>query len=194
MAYHGSVTEFQPGNEDWGSYAERMNYYFTANDITTNEKKRAILLNTCGSSTLKLIKGLIDTDTLNTTPYSDIVKLVQQYYAPPPFPIVQRYKFNTRVREPAESIAQYVAALRQLSEYCQYGDTLAEMFRDRLVCGINHEGIQRKILLTKDLTFDKAYQLALAVEAAERDTKDLLTSSGSTARACSLQSVTVETG
>ncbi len=26
MAYHGSVTELQPGSEEWGSYEERMNY------------------------------------------------------------------------------------------------------------------------------------------------------------------------
>ena len=43
----------------------------------------------------------------------------------------------------------------------------------RLVCGINHKGIQRKLLAEKSLVIDKAYALALSIEAAERDSKDL---------------------
>ena len=43
-------------------------------------------------------------------------------------------------RAAGESIAGYVAALRELAEHCKYGTTLPEMLRDRLVCGVNHEG------------------------------------------------------
>ena len=31
------------------------------------------------------------------------------------------------------------------------------MLRDRLVCGINHEGIQRKLLAEKKLTYEKDF-------------------------------------
>lgn len=44
----------------------------------------------------------------------------------------------------------------------------------RLVCGVNHTGIQRKLLAHADLTYHSAYMLALSVEASERDTKTLL--------------------
>lgn len=67
--------------------------------------------------------------------------------------IVQRYKFNTRTRGPGESIARYTTALRQLSVHCEYGASLDDMIRDRLVCRVNHEGIQRKLLAEKDLTY-----------------------------------------
>ena len=49
------------------------------------------------------------------------------------------------------------------------------MLRDRLVCGVNHEGIQRKLLSERNLTYDKAFELSVAIETAERDTKDLKT-------------------
>ena len=71
----------------------------------------------------------------------------------------------------------YVAALRALSEHCEYGDSLKLMLRDRLVCGINHEGIQRRLLSEKYLTFDNALEIALAMEAAAKDTKDLQSAS-----------------
>ena len=47
------------------------------------------------------------------------------------------------------------------------------MLRDRLVCGVNHAGIQRKLLAQADLTYETAYTLALSVEASDRDTKTL---------------------
>ena len=58
-----------------------------------------------------------------------------------------------------------------MAEHCQYGaNLLKEMLRDRLVCGV---ATQKRLLAEKDLTFDKAYTLALAIEAAERDTKNI---------------------
>ena len=65
MTQHGSVPEFHPSNEDWISYTERVQHYFTANDVTVEEKKRSILLSNCGATTYKLIRSLVDADRLN---------------------------------------------------------------------------------------------------------------------------------
>ena len=86
---------------------------------------------------------------------------------------LNRNKFNTRNRAPGETVAAYVAALREIAEHCNYGTSLSEMLRDRLVCGVNHDGIQKKLLAEKELDFDKAYSVAVAIEVAERDTKNL---------------------
>lgn len=51
------------------------------------------------------------------------------------------------------------------------------MLRDRLVCGVDHEAIQRKLLSEKDLTYAKALELALVVESAAKDTRDLYAAS-----------------
>ena len=170
MATHGTVSQYQQSKETWTTYVERLNHYFIANDVADEGKKRSILLSACGSSTYKLIRSLVEIGQLATTPYSEITKLVAGYYQPIPSEIVQRYKFNTIVRASGELIATYVAALRELSEYCNYGDKLHEMLRDRLVCGVNHDTIQRKLLAETDLTYEKAYTLAQAIEASKRDT------------------------
>jgi len=47
------------------------------------------------------------------------------------------------------------------------------MLRDRLVCGVEEPRIQRRLLAEADLTFDKAYELALASEFADKSAKDL---------------------
>jgi hypothetical protein len=56
-------------------------------------------------------------------------------------PIVQLYKFNTRVRKSGET----VAALKALGEHSAYGEQLNDMVRDRQVCGINHRRIERRL-------------------------------------------------
>ena len=72
-----------------------------------------------------------------------------------------------------ESIAAFVAALCKIAEHYQYKDTLKDMLRDCLVCGVNHEGIQRKLLAEKNLTYEKALEILLTMETAEQGTKDL---------------------
>ena len=105
--------------------------------------------------------------------FSDIVNKAKAHFNPKPSPIVKWYEFNTRRQGEAESIATYVAELRKIAEYCDYGAVLSDMLRDRLVCGIHKQTIQRRLLLETSLTFDKALEMALAAEAADKDSKRL---------------------
>ena len=107
---------------------------------------------------------------LDSIGYDDLVKEVADFYDPKPSSIVQRFRFNTRQRASNESIATYVAALRHLAEHCNFSD-LNEMLRDKLVCGVNHDTIQTRLLAEKELTFQKALDLSQAVEAAEKNSK-----------------------
>ena len=170
MATHGSMKAFNPQTEDWCTYEQRLKHYFIANGVTEAARKRSILLTVSG--TFKLLRSLSNNQQ-DTLSYADLVKLLKAHYNPKPSAIVQRFHFNSRIRTKSESIADYVAALRDLALDCDYGDSLAQMLRDRLVCGVNHAGIQRKLLAQADLTFETAYTLALSVEASERDTKTL---------------------
>lgn len=67
---------------------------------------------------------------------AELVKLIRDHLAPKPSEIVQRFKFNNRFRNEGESVADFVAALRNLAEHCEYKDTLGMMLKDRIVCGI----------------------------------------------------------
>ena len=47
------------------------------------------------------------------------------------------------------------------------------MLRDRLVCGVNDERIQRRLLAESQLEVKKAMELATAMETADKNTRDL---------------------
>ncbi len=121
------------------------------------------------------MKSLVAPDALDTKSFSQLVKLVQEHYQPKPSAIVMRFRFNSCIRQHGESVAAFVARLCQLSEHCDYGASLNDILRDRLVCGIEDERLQRRLLAESTLTFQKAFQTAQASQSAEANANALST-------------------
>ena len=179
MAVHGVLAAFNPREEDWSEYFERLNFYFSANGITTDAKKRAILLSCCGPDFY--IRSLILPRALKEFSFNELMAKVTEHKDPQPSLIVRQFQFNTRKQHARESISEYVAVLRKVAEYCNFGDSLNEMLRHCLVCGITDATVQKHLVAEKDLTLDKAVSLAQSVEMAEKGAKDLQTSTWTTA-------------
>lgn len=70
-------------------------------------------------------------------------------------------------------MATYVAELKALARHCKFGPSLNEMIRDRLVCGVNDNHIQRTLLQEPELTYEKALEIAQGIEAASQDVQKL---------------------
>ena len=172
-AYLGTISEFSSTQESWTAYVERLVQYLAANKIEDPDQQRAVLLSVCGPATYRLIRNLVSPKKPQEFKFAEIVEIVQKHHDPKPSVIVQRYRFNSRNRRAGESVATYIAELRHLSEHCEFGSTLNQMLRDRLVCGVEEPKIQRRLLAEPDLTFDKAFELALALESADKNAKDL---------------------
>lgn len=110
-AKHGTIGEFDSMEEDWKTYVEGVNLYLTANDVTNRAKKKAILLSVCGAKTYHTICDLVAPSKPTDISYNDIVTRVQEHFNPKPVVTVQHFKFNSRTRNPDESVAMFVAAL-----------------------------------------------------------------------------------
>ncbi len=65
-----------------------------------------------------------------------------------------------------------------MAQNCNYKDTLDDMLRDRLVCGINQEATQRRLLAEPKLTLTKALELAQGMETAGRNVQEILAKPG----------------
>ena len=160
--------------EEWIPYIERLDEYFIANGVEDATKKRAILLSSCGHSTYQIARRLFAPTKLNTQTYGKVVESLSAHFSPKPKDMVQRCKFNARVRQPGESISTFCAELRSLAEHCDFEDAALEnMLRDRLVCGISDRAMQQRLLSEADLTFKKAYDLAVLMESVRKDTSQL---------------------
>ena len=169
----GRIEEFDGDQEEWSQYQERLEYFFQANGIKNADKKRAVFLSLIGASTYKRLRNLIAPAKPDTKTYAQLVKALADHFSPTPTESVQRFKFHSRVCRPGESVATFVSELRCLAEFCNFGAALEDMLRDRLVCGINDVGIQRRLLAESTLSFKKAFELAQGLESAAQNVKQL---------------------
>ena len=162
----GRIVDFDPQVETWQQqYAKHLEHYFVANGVIQEDKK-AVLLAVMSPQNYKLLRNLVSPELPKEKSFKDIVEILGKHHNPPPSEIVQRFKFfNTRVRKPEESVATFIAELRALSEHCQFGETLNTMLRDGLVCGVNNENIQKRLLAESTLTFEDALKIATSMEA-----------------------------
>jgi hypothetical protein len=68
-----------------------------------------------------------------------------------------------------ESICEFFVAIKHFSSTCKFDSFLKNALRDKLVSGIHNEVITQK-LLSEELDFEEAYENALWLEQAEKQT------------------------
>lgn len=181
----GRVGEFNVARETFSAYVERMEMFFTANNIVTTtgegsaatnlvvaNRKRAIFLTEVGPEVYTTLSNLLAPTKPKDVSFTNIVEVLEKHYNPKPLEIAQSFHFGTRNQKSEESVSDYVLALKRLAVHCNYGEFLNRALRDRFVCGLNNPKIQNKLLNTDDLTFEKACSIAKTMEMADRNTQE----------------------
>ena len=132
-----------------------------------------VLISSIGAPTYSLLSDLLAPHAPGSKSLREISEVLHSHFKPKWIVIAQRFYFHNSDQAAGESIANYDASLRKLASQCQFGEHLEETLRDRFVCGLRHEAIQRHLLSEVDLTYAKAMEIASGTEAANRDTKAL---------------------
>ena len=158
----------QTGTDDWEQYTERLEQYFKANSIEADDKKLATFLTVMGPTAYALLSNLLAPEKPATKMYAELVTVMRDHLKPKPLVIAERFRFHQRNQADSESVADYMAELRKLADKCEFGEHLTEALRDRLVCGLRSETVQKRLLAEEDLTLKKAYETAISMEAASR--------------------------
>ena len=146
--------------------------FFIANDVD-DSKKAATLLSCIGPKTYQLLRSLTAPSLPSSKTYEELKVTLNTHLSPQPLEIVERFRFHKRQQRDGESIQAFVVEIKRLSEHCRFGQTLDQALRDRLVCGLTDASIQQKLMQEVDLTFQKAYDKAIALEMATRDATEL---------------------
>ena len=165
MGWSSSGVRYGPG-----AYLERVELYFSANGIG-EDKKLAILLSVIGPKTYGMLGNLLAPSRPQEKNFSEVTEVLIRHSEPKLIVIAERFNFRRRSQLVGESVTEYVAELRRLARNCQFVDFMKEALRVRLVCGLQNEAIQRRLLTEAKLTFAGALELAKAQKAAELQAK-----------------------
>ncbi|KAF2905267.1 hypothetical protein ILUMI_00918 [Ignelater luminosus] len=147
MALIGSIEPFNPSESDIISYMERMEQLFECNEVP-KEKQVAMFLTLIGGEAYNVLKDLVDPVLPSTKTYKDLKEVLSNHYCPKKLVIAERYKFYGAQQDPSEDVKSFVA-------------------KDKFVCGLRSENIKRKLLTEEDLSWDKAFKIAVSMELAE---------------------------
>ena len=94
-----------------------------------------------------MIKNIVASSKPAEKTFDDIVELMGDHNNPKSIPTVQRCLFKACFQKLGETVAKFITELKRLTEYCKFQDRLDEMTQDRLVCGINEERWQKRLLV-----------------------------------------------
>ena len=83
------------------------------------------------------------------------------------------FQFHQWQQQVGESVSTYLAELRRMAVPCEFGDSLSESLKDRLVCGLRNEAHQKRLLSELELTLDKAQAICQSLETAELNAQTL---------------------
>ena len=149
-AFISTVGEFQQERADWTQYCDRLEYYFQAKEIADENKRKSMFLVVIGPASLKLLRNLVSPNKPHKKTLQQLIIVLKQHYNHTPPVIIQGFKFYTRTRKLSDSIATFMSELRSIAKFCNFGNTLEDMLKDRLVCGIA-EMLFRKVYSQKTL-------------------------------------------
>ena len=102
-----------------------------------------MFLSVIGGRTYSLLRNLLAPAKPSEKELDYLTATLKNHYEPKKIVIAERFHFHRRNQAVGESIADYVAELRRLSTHCRFEAYLEQALRDRLVCGIRSETIQR---------------------------------------------------
>lgn len=120
----GDVCKFNPDEEEFSDFNERLEMFFLANGIVDDKQKCAIFISSMSASTFKILKSLISPKKVNKCAFKDVIKCMSEHYCTNRLVITERYKFYKYCQEPGQSIPSYIAKISELASHCRFEDFL----------------------------------------------------------------------
>ena len=167
---YGAIEGFDVKHGDFEEYIERLEHYFKANDVA-DKKKASILITVVGQETYSILRSVLTPDKPADKSYVELKTTLTKHLKPKRIIIAERYKFYERKQLPNESVNNFVAEIKKLASTCEFGGFFQEAIRDKLVCGMSNSKCRRRLLVEKDLTMEKAIEIANSIEDAELENR-----------------------
>lgn len=168
-SHYGNVREFDPSSADWVVYKRRLDNYFTVNEITDENKKRAILLNALNEEAYKLIYNMCLPHFPEGKTYDQLSTLFNNHFKNNESVFAARAKFFEAFRSRMEPVNQWAARVRSLAVNCEFNASVIDMMlRDRFVIGFGKGSVQSRLFKEKNTcTFADVINISSAEMAAE---------------------------
>ena len=167
----GRIDPFDENLEDIDTYIQRLNQFFSVNEIP--DEKAPALLSLVGPKVFKLLKNILQPETPESKSYDKLCTALKGHHSPKPNLTAERFRFQGRRHQSGENSQDFLPALKSLSINCEFGANLSTRLLDGFVHGLTNSHIQKKLLSKSDLDLNKAIKIATSIEQANSDAQEI---------------------
>ncbi|XP_018342708.1 PREDICTED: uncharacterized protein LOC108748832 [Trachymyrmex septentrionalis] len=167
------VDPFTPGTSNWERWFTRFEGWLQIHKITEEQERVLHLTLFLSEKAYNILYDSLGTEKPTDKTFDELKAKCKELFAPTGLEIAETYKFCHRKQLPGETVQDFASALTKLSTTCNFGTFQNTMLRNHLVFGISSRRTQSRLLETKELTYEKALQIALAMELTEKETNTL---------------------
>jgi hypothetical protein len=156
-------------SQRWTKWVKSFEYFLVASNVTDKKRQRALLLHLAGPEVQEVFETLSDTGD----DYATALDKLNAYFNPQKNIPFERHTFRQAAQDPSETMDAYVTRLKRLVKTCDYGTLSAEMIRDQVLEKCHSTRLRRRLLREEDLTLDVILRIARALEASDRQAKQI---------------------
>lgn len=158
---------FDKTKTTWARWVQRFELALEIFNCDTGKKKK-YLLHFMGAETYDLLCDRIYPKTVAELIYNEISSVLATYFDPEPNEILENYRFHLYKQKEEQSCDEFLKELRRLSAHCNFGNYLNTAIRNQFVFGLKTQALRSRLLEKKDLTLEKAIEIAKAMEISSR--------------------------
>ena len=140
-----------------------------------DEMKRTYLLSCLGPSSYKLLKSYCIPESPADKKYDDLVEILKTKLSPGTNVVSEQYKFSMIKQESTETLACFMARVKESASSCSFGTQFDTMVRNRFITGLRDDKIRTSLLseAKADTTSDQIFDKALVKQRANQSSRDM---------------------
>lgn len=179
---HLNIENFTQGEMKWDRWIQRLEIGFSYYSIPEDKKVMCLLFHLSAKAFDSLCDFLNGAEPSALT-YNELKQKLKTLFAPKAIEIAENFKFYNRKQLPNEDISVFTNALNSLSLQCNFGEFKTKALLNQFVVGVRDTRLQRRLLETADLTYDKAVQAAIAMELTDKEANTITQNKNATVHA-----------
>ncbi|KAL1446964.1 hypothetical protein WDU94_005449, partial [Cyamophila willieti] len=146
-------------------FQRSLKFYFQANELTAKSDivKVAILRSACDDR----INDIIDTFDQSKLTVDSVFKGLAEELVQANDVSYEQYKFFNKSQLQGESFNDYYHGLKQIGQYCGFGEQLDTLIKSRIVFGIVDKDLQERLMRSPELTLKEIVNFCRASENAK---------------------------
>ena len=152
----------------WSKYVSRFDNFLVAMNITTDPRKRALLLHYGGFELQDVYESLLNTGTT----YAELKTAFAAYFDPKTNDCYETWNFQKTIQEDGETVQRYYLRLKEIAVRCTFPDE-NKAIKTQLVLGTSSSKLRKYCFTNKTATLQEILTRGKLMEDIEFQTKDI---------------------